>query len=120
MSFKTRLHKRSDDTVFGQRSRQTSAAKGGEKLLVGVCRFNSVFTKYTGVTSVLVPDSVTLIAYGAFGACTTLTNLTIGNSVTNIGYAFILPNDATIVTALYFRGNAPTIPSGWLGGYQFN
>lgn len=80
--------------------------------------FDSVFTKNTGVTSVLVPDSVTSIANSAFYDCTTLTNLTIGNSVTNIGYAFLLPNDATIITALYFRGNAPTIPAGWLGGYQ--
>jgi len=43
----------------------------------------------TSVTSITIPNSVTSIGYSAFMACTGLTSVTIGTSVTSIGdYAF--------------------------------
>ena len=39
----------------------------------------------TSLTSVTIPNSVTSIGDGAFGGCTSLTNVTIPNSVTSIG-----------------------------------
>jgi len=39
----------------------------------------------TGLTSVIIPDSVTEISSTAFGGCTGLTSLTIGSGVTEIG-----------------------------------
>ncbi|MBQ9466768.1 MAG: leucine-rich repeat protein [Muribaculaceae bacterium] len=40
----------------------------------------------TSLTSVTIPDSVTSIEYRAFEGCTGLTSVTIGNSVSSIGY----------------------------------
>ncbi len=39
----------------------------------------------TSLTNVTVPDSVSSIGVGAFSDCTSLTSVTLGNSVTNIG-----------------------------------
>ena len=44
------------------------------------------FEGCTGLTSITIPDSVTSIRDGAFFGCTGLTNITIPNSVTWIGY----------------------------------
>ena len=47
------------------------------------------FEDCTSLTSVTIPNSVTSIGYGAFKNCTGLTSVTIGDSVTSIGsYAF--------------------------------
>lgn len=43
------------------------------------------FWKYSRLTSVIIPDSVTTIEAGAFNACSSLTNITIPDSVTSIG-----------------------------------
>jgi hypothetical protein len=51
---------------------------------------NGAFKECFGLTSVVMPDSVTSIEDWAFYICFGLTNVTIGNSVTRIGeYAFV-------------------------------
>ena len=55
-----------------------------------------------GLTSIIIPDSVTIIGTGAFDTCTGLTSVTIGNGVTRIGrYAFC---DCTGLTSINFNG----------------
>ncbi len=45
---------------------------------------NSAFYGCSGLTSVIIPDSVTSIGSGAFGLCTSLNSITIPDSVTSI------------------------------------
>ena len=45
---------------------------------------NSAFSGYTSLTSVTIPDSVTSIGSSAFSGCTSLTSITIPDSVTSI------------------------------------
>src|SRR6185369_7825562 len=53
-----------------------------------------------------VPNSVLSIGYGAFFECTGLTSVTIPESVTLIGdVAFA---GCVILRSIYFKGNAPT------------
>ena len=61
----------------------------------------------TTVTNVLIPDSVTNIGDGAFFDCESLTNVTLGSSVTNIGdwtFAF-----CPSLMSVCGRGNAPSL-----------
>jgi hypothetical protein len=61
----------------------------------------------TSVTNVLIPDSVTNIGDGAFFDCESLTNVTLGSSVTDIGdwtFAF-----CPSLTSVCDRGNAPNL-----------
>ena len=61
------------------------AADGGRCLIIdGVL---NAFALGCGVTQYTIPNSVTTIGYWAFAYCESLTSVTIGNSVTTIGYA---------------------------------
>ncbi len=46
---------------------------------------SSAFKNCTSLTSITIPDSVTTIGNNAFSGCSSLTSVTIGNSVTSIG-----------------------------------
>jgi hypothetical protein len=72
------------------------------------------FSNYTSLTSVTVPNSVTSIGNYAFESCHNLTTVTIGSNVTTIGdYAF---QSCTSLTSIAFLGLvAPTtVGAGWI------
>lgn len=68
--------------------------------IIGEDAFTSgMFTPNTNLTSVMIPDSITIIGEFAFFQCDSLTNVMIGNSVTSIGdRAFYSCNSLTSVT----------------------
>lgn len=60
---------------------------------------NRAFYRYSGLTSINIPNSVTSIGNSAFNECSGLTSVTISNSVTSIGdYAFIRCSSLASVT----------------------
>ena len=62
---------------------------------------NSAFWGCSSLTSVTIPDSVTSISYGAFSSCTSLTSITIPKNVSSIGnYAF---EDCDSLADVYFE-----------------
>ena len=57
----------------------------------------------SSLTSVTIGNSVTSIGYSAFGYCSSLTSVTIPNSVTTIGdYAF---SDCDSLKTIYYKGS---------------
>ena len=67
----------------------------------------NAFARCTSLTSVTIPDSVTSIEQYAFSGCSSLTSVTIPDSVTSIGdWAFSFCSSLTSVT---FEGDAPSL-----------
>ena len=72
------------------------------------------FINCTGMTSVVIPESVTLINASAFYNCTNLVSVTIGNNVTSIGdeafrnciglNSIVIPNSVTSIWPKAFMG----------------
>ncbi len=61
--------------------------------------YASAFEYCSSLTSITIPDSVTSIGYDAFSGCKSLTSITIPDSVTSIGYdAFSGCNSLTSIT----------------------
>lgn len=88
--------------------------------------------QYSGLSGVVIPDSVVSIGHHAFSEGYGITNITVGSGVTTIGYAafnacqsltsICFPGkvsaigdsafmNCTQLTRLMFGGNAPTVPS---------
>jgi len=75
----------------------------------------SSFQNNVGITSIIIPDSVTTIGDNAFQGCVALTSVTIGQGVTSIGLnAFA---NCTSLISMNFHGlTAPTVGSDWING----
>ena len=58
-----------------------------------------------GLTEYTIPDSVTAIGYAAFAHCDSLTSVTIGDSVTTIGRSAF--NGCTSLTSVYCKATTP-------------
>ena len=68
------------------------------------------FRNCSSLTSVTIPDSLTTIGYQAFSHCSSLTSVTIGNSVTTIrDYAFY---DCSSLTSITIPDSVTTIGYG--------
>jgi BspA type Leucine rich repeat region (6 copies) len=63
----------------------------------------------SSLTNVTIPNSVTFIGYWAFLGCTSLNSVTIPSSVTYLGYAAFA--DCAGLTGAYLQGNAPSVDS---------
>ena len=65
------------------------------------------FQQCSNLNQILLPDRLTAITYAMFQGCTCLRSVTVPQNVTFIGdYAF---DGCTNLTALYFKGNPPSL-----------
>lgn len=96
-----------DTSAFGYCTGLTSVIIGNSVTSIGM----SVFDACRSLTSITILDSVTSIGESAFLDCTGLTSVTIGNGVTSIGgYAFLGCNELKIIRMS--ATNPPTLNSG--------
>ena len=80
-----------------------------------ITRIGRAFEKCTGLTSIVIPNSVTSIGYWAFNGCSALTSINIPDSVTSIGcWAFdgctgltsvVIPNSVEFIDSITFSHN---------------
>ena len=76
--------------------------KAGTRIIAGGAFYNC-----SSLTSVTIGNSVTSIGYGAFGSCSSLTSVTIPNSVTSIGdWAF---EDCSSLTSITIPNSVTSI-----------
>ena len=106
-----------DITVFGAEIVENKYING-----VGVILFDgpitkigeSAFERCSSLTSITIPDSVTTIGYAAFGYCDSLTSVTIPNSVTTIGEGAFY--NCSSLTSITIPDSVTTI-GDWAFGY---
>ena len=87
----------------------TYSVKKGTKIICDMA-----FYDYSSLSSLVIPDSVIIIGFGAFEGCSSLRSLVIPDSVTSIGdYAFsdsfsleslVIPDSVTSIGNEAFRG----------------
>ena len=81
---------------------------GTQYSVIKIC--DSAFSSCTSLTSVTIPNSVTDIGGNTFQGCTSLTSITIPNSVTSIdGYAF---DNCTSLTSVTIPNSVTSIGGG--------
>jgi PKD repeat protein len=79
--------------------------------IIGKSAFNS--TKGHLITSVIIPDSVTLIDNFAFFGCTLLESVTIGRGVTDIGQ-FVFQHCSILTSITLLMHDPPAVCDCWL------
>ena len=75
---------------------------------------DGAFYNCTSLTSVTIPDSVTSIGYLAFAGCTSLTSVTIPDSVTSIGFSAF--EDCTSLTSVTIPDSVTSIGDSAFSG----
>ena len=79
---------------------------------------SDVFYGCSSLTSVIIPDSVTSIGDDAFNSCSRLTSVVIPDSVTSIGYwAFY---GCSALKNVYYTGSEEEWKAITIGSYNYN
>ena len=100
-----------------QEFRGKFASEDGRCLIINGVLY--AFARY-GITEYTIPDSVTSIGYAAFCGCDSLTSVTIPDSVTSIRYAAFA--DCSSLTSVYCKPTTPpaalSYEEGWYAFYN--